>query len=440
MTSNRLKSIPALVSLLAAFALGNMVHAQAPASKTGEAAKSAAPANPADTLRPEVAKLLKAAQEAIVAKNFNDGLAKLTEVDAIASKTPYEIFVLERLRGPAAAAIKDNATAAKSFQFAYDSGRLTPEERTQFAEAITSSYYLMKDYKNAAVWARRALENGSLLPQTRMLLVQALILSDDNAAGAREINQLVADQEKAGRAPTQEMLRLMGTVALRNMDEAMYMRALERLVQLYATNDYWIDYIARVARQSHIAERYLADVFRLKLELGQSLTASQYMFMAQTSKQAGFPIDASRVLEQGFKAGVLSTDEHKKLRDQVAKEAADDIKNMARTSADAAKLKEGPGLFNSGLNYIYAGEAATGLPMMEEGIKRPGIRRPDDARLRMGIAYVIAGQRDKAVEVLGQVMSTEGAQDVAKLWTVLARQPATAASAPAPAAADKKPA
>lgn len=438
-STNAASTLPALSPLLVAIALISAaalpsVHAQQKAAPDAKAAEA-----PKETLRPEVAKPLKEAQDLINAKQFAPALAKLAEVDAIAAKTPYEVFILERLRGPAAAATKDNAQAAKSFTFAFESGRLAPADMTQFAEAITSAHYLGKDFKQAAAWARRALEAGSVNPQTRVLLVQALLLADDNAAAIKEVNTMIELEDKAGRTPSQDMLRLAGTAALRADDDALYLRTLERLVLTYPTKDYWTDYIARVSRQPHIAERYMADVFRLKITLNQTLTASQYMFLARTSKQAGFPIDASRVMEHGFSTGILSTAEHKQFRDAMMKEAADDVRNIARSSADAANLKEGPGLFNAGLNYIYNGDAAKGLPLMEEGIKRPGIRRPEDARLRMGIAYALAGERAKAIETLAGVMSTEGGADVARLWTAYAKQPTSAPSA-APQAAPAAPA
>jgi hypothetical protein len=423
-------------TLVASFAIV-MFSVSVPLGPPAYAQASAEAAKPAETLRPELGKELKAAQELINAKQFKEALAKLAEADKIAAKTPYEVYILERLRGPAAAAISDHTTAARSFQIALDSGRLTTAERTQFSEAITSAFYLLKDYKSAATWAKRSIDSGGAAPQTRLLLIQALVLGEDLPTATKEANAAIADDEKAGKTPTQELLRLAGTIALRANDDAAYVSILERLVIAYPSNDYWLDYIARVARNPVINDRYMTDVFRLKMTLGQSLTASQYMFMAQSAKQAGFPIDAQKVMEAGFKAGVLSTTEHKQFRDLVERDAADDIKNMARSSAEAAKSKEGPGLFNSGLNYVYNGESDKGLPMMEQGISRPGIRRPEDARLRLGIAYAIAGDRAKAVDALAMVKSIEGGTEVARLWTAYAKQRVGGASS-VPALPEKK--
>ncbi|MFM7460976.1 MAG: hypothetical protein ACKO15_09100, partial [Burkholderiales bacterium] len=152
--------------LLASFAIA-MFSVSAPLGSPAYAQASAEAGKPAETLRPELGKELKAAQDLINAKQFKEALAKLAEADKIAAKTPYEIYILERLRGPAAAAISDHTTAAKSFQIVVDSGRLTTAERTQFSEAITSAFYLLKDYKSAAAWAKRSIESGGAAPQTR---------------------------------------------------------------------------------------------------------------------------------------------------------------------------------------------------------------------------------------------------------------------------------
>jgi hypothetical protein len=228
------------------------------------------------------------------------------------------------------------------------------------------------------------------------------------------------------------LLLFASTAAYKQNDDMGYIAAVEQLVLNYPSTDYWTDFIGRVARLPNINDRYVGDIFRLKLTLGHALTANQYMFIAQSSKQAGFPIDAAKVMDAGFKAGVLSTPEHKQFRDAAAKDAADDIKNMARTSADAAKAKEGPGLFNSGLNYVYNGEGDKGLNMMEQGIKRPGIRRPEDARLRLGIAYALSGENAAAIESLAMVNTTDGGAEVARLWTAYARQKPAAPPTAAP--------
>lgn len=387
-------------------------------------AQNSAPAAAAETMRAEVGKPLQAAQEKIQAKQYKEALAKIGEVDLVPNKTPYENFFIERMRGTAAMALGEHAITAKSFEALLATGRLTPAERTLYAEAITGAYYNLKDYKQAAGWAARAIKDGSVLPQMRMLQVQSLYLADDFTGAKTEVIAALAADDTAGRVPTEEMLRMLGRTALKLNDEAGYIDALERLVSRYPKSDYWADLIARTARKPAMTDRNIQDLFRLQLALGSKLPASEYLFLAQNALQAGFPIDARQILEKGFVAGVLGAQpEHKQLRDKVSKEADDDLKNMARTAAEAEQGKEGPGLFNAGLNFVISGDKEKGLPMMERGIKRAGIKRPQDAKLRLGMAYAMNGESGKAADLLASVTGADGIADVAKLWAIFARQP-----------------
>ncbi|MEI6737655.1 MAG: hypothetical protein WCL29_04160, partial [Pseudomonadota bacterium] len=229
------------------------------------------------------------------------------------------------------------------------------------------------------------------------------------------------------KKPSEALLKMLGRTALKQNDQAGYIDALERLVILYPSREIWADLISRTANLPTMTDRYLQDLFRLQMALGEKLTASQYMFLAQNAMQTGFPIDAKQILDNGFTVGVLGgAVEHKQLRDKSTKDADDDMKNMVRTSAEAAKGKDGPGLFNSGLNFVISGDKTRGLAMMEDGIKRAGIKRPADAKLRLGITYALSGEGVKAIEILASTSGPEGLSDVARIWSTFAKQAAHA--------------
>ncbi len=65
---------------------------------------------------------------------------------------------------------------------------------------------------------------------------------------------------------------------------------------------------------------------------------------------------------------------------------------------------------------------------MTQGIKRPAIKRLDDAKLRLGVSYALNGERAKAVEILATVAGNEGIKDAARLWSAFAKQPAQSAA------------
>jgi hypothetical protein len=419
MQNSRLKL--GTIALLVATSVQTSFAQRAPDTTQRQQAQAAQTAAK-ETVRAELGKILQPVQQMLQMKQYKEALVKLAEADAIKNPTPYEAFVTEQMRGVAANGVKDDAVAVKAFAFVFESGRLMPPESLRYAEAITAANFRLKQYKESAKWGEIAIKEGSTEPIYRLLLIQSLIFTEDLARAQTQADAVIAANDKDGKVPALDLLKMRGQIAQRQKDNPSYVSVLERLVTHYPTQNYWLDWIARVVTGANVSDRYLQDVFRLQLALGENLTESQYVFLARNAIQVGFPIDAKQLMDHGYKANVLGTTaEHKTLRDKTNKEAADDIKNIVRTSADAEKLKEGPALFNAGLNNVLNGDTAKGIAMMEEGIKRPGLKRIDDMKLRLGITYAMAGQRDKSVAILKGLTGTDGLTEVAKLWVAYAQ-------------------
>ena len=106
---------PAVLSLVLALPLG---------ATTGIARADEPPAAAAkDTLRPEVGKPLQAAQGLMKERKFKDALAKIKEAEAVTARTPYENFIIDQLRGSAAANDGQDALAVSSYESVVNSGR-----------------------------------------------------------------------------------------------------------------------------------------------------------------------------------------------------------------------------------------------------------------------------------------------------------------------------
>ena len=148
--------------------------------------------------------------------------------------------------------------------------------------------------------------------------------------------------------------------------------------------------------------------------------------MALLANQAGFPVETKAVLERGYERGALGkgldAPNQKKLLDTVKKELADDAKNSAKYEAEALAAKDGTALVGVGFNNVLAGQAEKGALQMEQGIKKGGLKRPDEVTLRLGIAYALAGQKDKAIDTFKTVKGADGASDLAMLWSLYAAQ------------------
>jgi hypothetical protein len=378
----------------------------------------------AATVRSEVGKPLQAAQELLKAKKYKEALAKVQEADGVAGKTPYEAFMIERIRGSIATASGDMAQAARSFEAILASGRLSAGDQVKFMQALGGLYYQLKDYPKAIVWFARYAQSGGDDPKIRAMLAQTYYLNNEFARAAKELQGQIHAEEKAGNKPSEDQLQLLANCAIKQNDKEGYTAALEKLVAYYPKKEYWADLLNRVQAKPGFADRLSLDVFRLKLALGQLNAAADYMEMSQLALQAGFPAEAQKIVEQGFKADALGAGadaaRHKRLRDLAVKTAADDLKTMAQGEAEAGKSKEGIGLVNLGFAYVTAGQFDKGIGLMEQGIRKGGIKRIDDAKLHMALAYLWAGQKPNAIQMFKSVQGADGTADLAHYWVLQA--------------------
>lgn len=374
-----------------------------------------------ETLRTEISKPLQTAQDLIKAKKYKAALAKIHEADAVPNKTAYESLILERMRGAAAMGAGEVDVAAKSFDTVINSGKLPAQEQLKIIEAMAGAYYRAKDYGKAATWYQRYLKMDEGNPQIRTLLIQAQYLNGNYAAVARELSAEFQADDKAGRVPSEERMKLLGDSYAQIKDNAGYVSVLERLVAHYPKKEYWADLLTRLQRKPGFADRLMLDLFRLQLATGSMTSASNYMEMAQLALQAGFPAEAKKVVDKGFESGVLGNgpeaDRHKRLRELVDKKAAEDQKTLGEGDAQAEAVKTGGPLVNTGYNYVANGKFEKGIAMMEAGIAKGGLKHPEDDKLHLGFAYLQAGNRAKAIQVLKTVQGNDGTADLAHLWT-----------------------
>jgi outer membrane protein assembly factor BamD (BamD/ComL family) len=404
--THRLRPFAGAILLAAFVGLAGVAHAQR-----------------SESVRPEVGKPLQAAQALVKQRRGREALNEVAKAEAVANRTPYENFLIQQMRGSAAVVAGDNDAAIRAFEAVLGSGRMSGRESIGMLQAIAVAYYQKKDYAKAAQWTQRYLKEGGNDPSMRTVLLQSYYLGND----CPSVNRLLASatDENSTRRPSEEELQILANCYLRQRDNTGYVNAIEKLVIHYPKKEYWTDLLARVQKKSGFSDRLGVNVYRLRSATGNLAGANDYMEMAQLALQAGVPAEAKAIIDKGYAVGALGkgdqAERHGRLRDLVTKTLDASQKSRAQDEKDALAAKDGNALVTIGLNYVYEGNAAKGLQLIDAGIKKGGLKRPEDAKLRYGEALLVAGRRDRAVQVLREVKGTDGAADIARLWVLHAR-------------------
>ena len=375
-------------------------------------------------MRPEVGKPLQAAQEMIKAGKFREALAKVREADAVGGKTAAESTMVERMRLAAASGAGDADTAARAFEAV--SGGVAGPDKQRMIESIAGSYYRAKEYAKAQQWYARYFKEGGTSAANRTLMIQTQYLSGDLAGASKELMAEIQNAERSGAVPAEDRINLLMNAAVKQKDVNGETFALERLVTYYPKKEYWVTLMSRLQRKPTFSDRLSLDTYRLSLATGSMSAANDYSELAQLALQAGSRAEAKQVIDKGFAAGVLGVgpqaERDKRLRDLVNKRIDEAKKTEADDEKAALAAKDGNDLLTIGLNQVFEGQKAKGLQLMQQGIAKGGLKRPEDAKLHLAIAQLNAGENAKAQATLKTVSGSDGTADLARLWALYARR------------------
>jgi hypothetical protein len=375
-------------------------------------------------LRPELGRPLQAAAEMIKAGKYREALAKVREADAVAGKTANETLLVERMRLAAAAGAGDADTAAHAFEAT--SAAMSAPDKLRVIESIAASYYRVKDYAKALQWYQRYFKEGGTSSTDHTLMIQTQYLLGDFAGASKQLMADIQGTEKSGAVPGEDQINLLMNAAVKQNDINGETFALERLVTYYPKKEYWVTLMSRMQRKPSFSDRLALDAYRLSLATGSMSAANDYSEMAQLALQAGSGAEAKQVIDKGFAANILGTgpeaERHKRLRDLINKRVDEAKATEAEDEKQALAAKDGNDLVAIGFNQVFAGQKSTGLQLMQQGIAKGGLKRPEDAKLHLGIAQLIGGDNAKAQTTFKTVAGADGTLDMARLWGLYARR------------------
>ena len=379
-----------------------------------------------EPLRPEIGKPLQAAQELIKAQRYKEALVKVREAEAVGARNANETFLIERMRIAAASGAGEVDTAAKSFEALSGSGRVSGPDKVRMIESIAVGYYRAQQYAKAMHWGQRYFREGGTSGAIRTMLIQSQYLSGDFAGASKELMAEINAAERSGSPPSEDRLKLLLNAATKQGDNNAVVFAMEKLVTYYPKKEYWVDLLSRMQRKSSFSDRLSLDTYRLSLATGSMTAPADFMEMAQLALQADLATESKQVVDKGFAAGVLGAgaeaERHKRLRDLVVKRLAEDTASRVAAEKQALAAKSGDGLVAAGMNFVYSGQAAKGVQLIQQGIAKGGLKRTEDAKLHLGIAQLVAGEKAKAQATFKTVQGTDGTADLARLWMLYARR------------------
>lgn len=371
------------------------------ASFGGIALISTLPAQAAGGIHAKVGNPLNDARTLAAAGKYKEAMAKVNEAAAAAS-TSDETNAVSQMRQYVGAKSGDasigGAQAAK-VKFANDfNGH-------KYRDVIADGEILRKS---------NALDGNSML-----VIAQAYYQSGDKTGCIHYIKQNLG-----ANAGGETGLLLLQRCAYDANDDDTQRGALEQLVSSTGKPEYWKDLLKLSERAHGMDDHSTLDVYRLKLLTGSIGGADEYTLLAQLALAQGFPAEAQTVLQKGLDSKAIPPgDRINRLMTLAKTKAGQDAAGQGAALAAAQKSKQGDDLVKIGEDQIGQGKAKDAIDTIKAGMAKP-LKNQNNAQIRLGMAYLAAGQKDQAVRTFGAVKSTSDSDKsgmIAHLWSLAAR-------------------
>jgi tetratricopeptide (TPR) repeat protein len=409
-------------ALLIGVALAGSLHLAATGSVFAADEKKEKP-----TVSKEAAKPLKAAQEDITAKKYQDALTELHKVEALPKKSPYDEYALYKLMGFCQLKTGDQAGAIKSFEAIIGSQYLEQSEIPQFTKTLAQLNYQLKNYDKAIEYGQKAIKGGFADEDIQTIISQAYYIKGDYKGALKFTEGLVDMEVKEGKMPKEPQISLVLSSCIKLNDNDCEQRAMERMVTYYPKPEYWKNLVYTMFQNKEANnEKTLLDVYRLASDVDVLEHSDQYTEMAQLAIEAGSPGEAVQILDKGFAKNVFGDqrekDRNQRLLESAKKQAAADQASLAKEEQEADKAATGDKNVSLGVAYLGYQQYDKATDALKKALMKGGIKNEAETRLLLGIAELKAGHKDEASQSFKQVKGDKTLERLANLWTLHAKQ------------------
>jgi outer membrane protein assembly factor BamD (BamD/ComL family) len=375
-----------------------------------------------------VIKQLKAAQEAMTAKNWDEAWTQVEAARAAEGKTPYDAFMVDEMGWFVQLQKKDYAGSAETLERAMNSGFVAEADVPTRLRALTQLNLQTKNYAKAVEFGNKYLAVTPGDAEISLQVAQALYLQKDFTGAKAAAEKLIA-AAGAGK-PSEPALQLLLRSNYELKNDPGTIKALEMLVLNYPQPKYWEDLLnTQLFRTKD--DRGLRALYRLMSDTNTLDKGEEFAEMGATLIAGGFPNEAKQVLERGMASNLLQGDAKTRAQvdlDRARKQAEADAKDLPNADKALATAKTGNEIVATGKLFFSTGDYARAADAVQKGLAKGGVTDADDANMLLGIAYARSGKPTEAGAAFSAVKDAKFAE-IAHLWKLKLQSDATPAAA-----------
>ena len=248
-----------------------------------------------------------------------------------------------------------------------------------------------------------------------VLLANGYFQLKDYDRSLENIQIAIQREEAAGKLPKEQWYNLARFIHFDRSNYAEALDILEILIMYYPKKQYWV-------QASHLYGEEKDDARQLAIleaSYEQNLLdrSQDIVLLSQLYLNAEVPFPAARVLEKGFADEVVETEsKNYELAGVAWRQAQEVAKSLPMLEAAASKSEKGELYARLGNVYLDVDKNKDAVDALLKGLDKGGVKRPDQARLALGMAYFNLGDFSAARRAFREARKDERAKSYADQW------------------------
>ena len=228
--------------------------------------------------------------------------------------------------------------------------------------------------------------------------------------------QIAIDREEAaGKVPKEQWYNLARFIHFDRDNFRKALDILEILVMYYPKKQYWVQ-ASHLYGEEKDEARQLA-ILEATYEQNLLDRSQDIVLLSQLYLQAEVPFPAARAMEKGLADDIVEKEsKNYELAGVAWRQAQEVTKSLPMLEAAASKSEKGELYARLGNVYLDVDKNKEAVEALKRGLDRGGVKRPDQARLALGMAYFNLGDFNAARRAFREARKDKRARSYADQW------------------------
>ena len=372
-------------------------------------------------LRNNIYEKLAEAQTFAEAKQYAEAEAVLNDMlDATSKKSKLNRYELANVYNTYAYlryAVEDYNGALNYYQKVIDQRPEIPlalEINTLYT--VAQLYFLQENWRKGIETLNKWMAVTDT-PSTNayVLLANGYFQLKDYDKSLANIQIAIDREEAAGKVPKEQWYNLARFIHFDRDNFREALDILEILIMYYPKKQYWVQ-ASHLYGEEKDEARQLA---LLEATYEQNLLdrSQDIVLISQLYLQAEVPFPAARAMEKGLADDIVEKDsKNYELAGVAWRQAQEVTKSLPMLEAAASKAEKGELYARLGNVYLDVDKNKEAVEALKRGLDKGGVKRPDQARLALGMAYFNLGEFNAARRAFREARKDKRARSYADQW------------------------